>query len=113
LGVDALNGFSSLGDILVRNGAPVDLDTFIESDKMGRGIKPHLISLMDKDRRQQGSDRALAVGACHMNTAITILRIPKAPHKTRDGCEAELNAETPQPIKGRQVFVNRRDHGDV
>ena len=48
-----------------------------------------------------------------MNTAITILRIPKAPHKTRDGCEAELNAETPQPIKGRQVFVNRRDHGDV
>jgi hypothetical protein len=47
-----------------------------------------------------------------MNTAILILRIPEAPHEARDGGEPELNAETPQPIKGRQVCVNRRDHGD-
>jgi hypothetical protein len=45
-----------------------------------------------------------------MNARITILRVPKAPHEASDGSEAELNAETPQPIEGGQVIVDGRNH---
>jgi hypothetical protein len=88
----------------------IDLYSFVETNKVRRGVKAHPVSSMCKDGRQEGGNRSLAVGSCNMDGGKTILRISETPHQAGNCGQSQLDPKASEAVKGGQVIVNGRDH---
>ena len=81
-----------LGEVFVRNLRPVDLDAFVHTDQVRRGIETRAVTRSGENARQGGCRRSLAVSPGNQDRGEGGLRVAKRRSQYPHMGEVELAA---------------------